>query len=78
MLRQRLTVLPLMLLLQPLLLKLLAQLPIVLLRQLPLHRARLIAQCLLQPHHKLAVKQTRLAWNACSRSRCQNKIVLVA
>jgi hypothetical protein len=78
MLRQRLTVLPLTLLLQLLLLKLLAQLPIVHLRQHLLHRARRIAQCLLQPHHKRAVKQTRQAWNACSRSLCPNKIVFVA
>jgi hypothetical protein len=78
MLKQRLTVPPLTLLLQLLLLKLLAQLPIVHLRQHLLHRAQLIAQCLLQPHHKHVVKLTRQAWNACSRSRCQNKIVLVA
>ena len=76
--RQRPTVPPPTLLLQPLLLKLLAQLPIVLLRQHLLHRAQLIAPCLLQPHHKHAVTLTRQAWNACSRNRCQNKIVLVA
>jgi len=75
MLRQQLTALPLTLLLQPLLLKLLVQLLIVLLRQLLLHKAPPIAQCLPQQHHKLAAKPTRQAWNACSRNRCQNKIV---
>jgi hypothetical protein len=72
-LKQRLTVLLLTPLLQPLPLKLLAQLPIVLLRPLRLHRALPIGHCLLQRNHKPAVKPTVKAWNVCSRNQCPNK-----
>ncbi len=73
MLQQRLTVLLPTLLLQPLPLKLLAQLLIAHLRPLLLHRELLIRHSLLQQNHRPAVKLTAQAWNACSRNQCPSK-----
>jgi hypothetical protein len=50
-----------------LLLKLHAQQQIALHRQLQPLKARPIAHCQQQEKHKLAVMQTAIAWNACSR-----------
>jgi len=51
-------------------LKLLAQLLIVLLRPLLRHRAPLTRHSLPLRHRRHVAKQTKKAWNVCSRSRC--------